>query len=256
MTASATSLSVTVAISTLGAGLERIRLPAPRAGLDYLILLQRPQEAPAPEQALLAGRGDVTLVPLDSLGLSNSRNAALDLACGDLLLFSDDDVTLDPAGILALRDRFAVLPDLVLAAGWRAERLPKGAREQALSRFNSGRICAPEFMVRREATAALGVRFDPAFGLGARHGVGEDYVFVTDILRAGGRGRAVPVTVGAHPHESTGDRWDDPALLAARRAVIDRVFGPVGPGIWALFLLRHRRRFDAALPWLRAMFRL
>ncbi|MBU3036041.1 glycosyltransferase family 2 protein [Tritonibacter mobilis] len=244
-------LMVTVAVSTLGAGAGRLCLPEPRAGIEYLILVQRPDEAPS---GLWSERQDVVRVDLADLGLSNSRNAGLTRATGDLLLFSDEDVTLDPDGILALRECFAQDPDLVLAAGWRAERLPNPPPLPApLSRRNSGRICAPEFMVRMTALRSLGVRFDPDFGLGAVHGLGEDYVFVTDVLRAGGKGQMVPVVPGAHPHASTGDTWDDPALLAARRAVIRRVFGGWAPVVRLAYGLRHRHRLGGLMPMLRFM---
>ena len=245
MTTSRPRLTVTVAISTLGGGVARIRLPQPVAGIDYLILLQQPQAAPTDAcAALTGGRGDVVVAELPDRGLSNSRNAGLTQARGDLVLFSDDDVTLAPEGILALRDHFSADPALALAAGWRAERLPPAGALSRLTRFNSGRICAPEFMVRRDEVKRLGLRFDPEFGLGARHGLGEDYVFVTDILRAGGRGRAVPVVTGSHPHISTGERWDEPELLRARQAVIGRVFGIWAAPVRIAYALRHRRRFS------------
>jgi hypothetical protein len=239
-------LTVTIAISTLGARVEHIRLPDPQPGVDYLILVQKPQEAaPASLDRICADRPDVSLSRLDSLGLSNSRNAALRLAQGDLVLFSDDDVILILSGVCALRDCFSADPTLVLAAGWRAGRPPRNAGRGRLTRLNSGRICAPEFMVRRLSIHEIGVQFDLEFGRGARHGVGEDYVFVTDILRAGARGRTFPVVTGSHPGSSTGDQWNDPALLAARRAVLARVFG-----IWALpvrmaYVVRHRQRFGS-----------
>ncbi len=233
-----------MAISTLGAGLERICLPAAQAEIDYLILLQAPEAAPIGRaEALLEGRTDVTIVPCSDRGLSNSRNAGLRQAKGDLVLFSDDDVTLEVGGILALRAAFVADPALVLAAGWRAERLPAHPRRAQLTRFNSGRICAPEFMVRRKDTLSLGVWFDPDFGLGAPHGVGEDYIFITDLLRRGGKGLALPVVTGSHPHASTGEHWGDPVLLAARRAVLARVFGRWAGLVRIAYAFRHRARF-------------
>ena len=232
------SADLTVAISTLGAGIDRIQLPEPVAGIRYLLLHQRPQQVPS---VLL--RADVRVVALDTVGLSNSRNAALEQAETDLLIFADDDTTLFLDGVQSLAQSLAAAPDLALAVGWRAERLPSQARRAYLTRFNSGRICAPEFMVRRSLILAKGVRFDPDFGLGARFGVGEEYVFVTDVLRTGLRGITLPVVTGSHPEESTGDLWSDPTLLAARRAVIARVFGMWAPAIRTVYAFKHRRRF-------------
>ena len=238
-------LGVCVAISTLGDGLSRIRLPAPVAGLTYMILLQCPEAADPGIRKALEARADTRVLPLEGRGLSNSRNAALAQADQPLLLFADDDQALDPAGIMALAQAFVQDPGLALAAGWRAERLPVRARAQRLTRLNSGRICAPEFMVRLAPIRAAGLRFDPEFGLGARYGLGEEYVFVTDVLRCGLKGISVPVATGEHPHESTGDYWTDPVLLDARRAVLARVFGKWAGPVRFAYALRHRRRFSS-----------
>ncbi len=235
-------LGVCIAISTLGAGLSRIRLPAPSAGLTYMILLQCPEAADPGIRKALEARADTQVLALEGRGLSNSRNAALAQADQPLVLFADDDQTLDPAGIMALAQAFVQDPGLALAAGWRAERLSTRARAQRLTRLNSGRICAPEFMVRLAPIRAAGLRFDPEFGLGARYPVAEDYIFVCDILRAGLAGVSLPVVTGAHPHDSTGDNWSDPDLMRARQAMIRRAFGPWAPLMRLAYALKHRRR--------------
>jgi len=237
--ASPPQLEVLIAVSTLGTGLARIQLPEPCAGLSYLILVQQPQAGAADS---FANRGDVRVLLLEGTGLSNSRNAALDQAEAALLLFSDDDIALDLQGIQALAGCFKTDPHLALAAGWRAEYLPATAMQTQLTRFNSGRICAPEFMVRRAAVQAAQIRFDPDFGVGARHALSEDYIFVTDMLRAGLTGISVPVTTGSHPHASTGENWSDPALNQARQAVLARVFGRLAPVVRLGYALRHRKR--------------
>jgi len=91
------SARVCIAISTLGARAGSIMLPPAAEGLSYLILIQGAATAPFPE------RRDVTCALLDSTGLSHSRNAALDQCDAPYLLVSDDDLTLEPSGIGALR---------------------------------------------------------------------------------------------------------------------------------------------------------
>lgn len=235
-------LPVTIAVSTIGARVPALVLPPPCPGVDYLILVQSPGTAACAAQ--IVARGDVSRCDLQSEGLSLSRNAALDHATGALVVFADDDMTLSLDGIAALARAFQDDATLDFAAGWRRERLPhagRRARVQRLQHFNSGRICAPELMVRRSAVA--GLRFDPEFGLGARHGLGEEYVFVTDALKAGLRGRSFPVVMGSHPEASTGEDWSAPALMHARLAVLRRVFGSWAVPVRVAYALRHRRRF-------------
>lgn len=235
---------VTVAIATMGARLTGVSLPEPRARLMYLIVVQAAEGHALP--AALGGRSDVRVVHLDGHGLSRSRNAALEQARTDLLVFADDDMSLRPEGLLALADHLRARPELSFAAGWREGRLPRQGRRAGRHRLgltNSGRVCAPELIVRRNRVLGCGVRFDEAFGKGARHGLGEDYVFVADMLRAGMRGEALPIITGRHPGPSTGELWTSPAIFNARLAVQARVFGRGARLVHPLYALRHARRF-------------
>lgn len=239
---------LTIAISAMSDRLGGVTLPPPHPELRYLLLVQMAraggQERLDPG---LETRDDLRVVWLKGRGLSHSRNAALDLVQDRFILFSDDDITLCPAGIMTLLEALRADPALDLVAGWRAESLPGPDHPRAaphrLTRFNSGRVCTPEFMLRASAARRLDVRFDPQFGVGAPLPTGEDYIFVADLLRAGARGRSLPVITGRHPHESTGDIWNDPALLRARRAVLTRVFGALAPVVALAYGYKHRRRF-------------
>lgn len=239
---------VTLAISTIGTRVENLLLPEPRVGMEYLILVQA---ANHPIITLFQGRCDVRLVILESLGLSKSRNAALELAKSDLIVFCDDDLKLDLNGIAAMARSFEKDHALALAAGWRHQ--PTGekigvssadrrVREQRLTLFNSGRICAPELMVRRADMLKQQLWFDTNFGLGAPYGLGEECVFVTDALKMGLKGLSLPIVTGWHDGISTGGDWKDPTLMAARQQVLLRVFGAWAWMIRPIFAWRHRNQ--------------
>ncbi len=241
--------ALTIAISTLGTRLPGLVLPPPVTNVSFLVLVQK-HDGSNPWQ----DRPDVTVVTLHTVGLSHSRNAALDQASGSLLLFSDDDIALKMAGILALKRQLEQSPDLALIRGWRAEHLgqqSQSRRAQRLSLLNAGRVCAPELMIRTAPFRAAALRFDPRFGLGGRHGLGEEFIFVTDALKAGLRGLTVPVVTGSHPGASTGDHWQDPALIYARQMVLQRVFGRWAPVARLGYGIRHRRRFPDRAAWWR-----
>lgn len=216
-----------------------------------MVLVQNPDQAAGdPFEA----RDDVETLRLSTIGLSHSRNAAMGHAKGAFLVFVDDDMRLEIGGLMRLADHLAARPDLDFVAGWREGRLPssgKRAGPHRLSLRNTGRICAPELMIRRSAVAARGIGFDTDFGKGARHALGEDYVFIADMLRAGLRGEALPVVVGAHAGQSSGEMWRDPAILTARLAVQKRVFGPFAPLVHPLYALKHWRDFCSGVAALR-----
>ncbi|WP_150121288.1 glycosyltransferase family 2 protein, partial [Sulfitobacter sp. HI0076] len=85
---------ITVAIATLGPRASQISLPPPRPGLCYLVMIQR-----APDPLPHSDRPDLTYIALDSLGLSRSRNAALDACSTPYLVFADDDMQLETEGL-------------------------------------------------------------------------------------------------------------------------------------------------------------
>ena len=235
---------ITVAISTMGARVANISLPEETPGIEYLVLVQRSDGI----QPAALERRDVTVLHLKSLGLSNSRNAALTQANGDFLLFNDDDIELNTTGILELQKTFIDDPKLALAAGWRRERLPKSGARAGIHRLrtaNSGRICAPEFMLRLSLVRAANITFDPKFGLGAEFGLGEEFIFITDALKAGLKGVGFPIVTGAHPDESTGNDWQDPALMRARAAMLARVFGRRAAIARMAYAWRYRSRIGS-----------
>jgi glycosyltransferase involved in cell wall biosynthesis len=242
---STTSVSVppariTVAIATVGAQVCDIALPIQVQGLRYDVFVQRP-----PDKMPTSERDDLRYIRLATTGLSNSRNSALEQCQTPLLVFADNDMQLNTDGLSALAAALEAHPYLGFAAGWRAGRMPaKGprARRYALNKRNAGRICAPELMVRVADVRASDVAFDPHFGVGAAHPVGEDFIFVCDMLDAGLRGAAFAIVMGTHPGLSTGDDWHSPEILAARRAVLGRSFGAMAPAIRLAYVLRHRKR--------------
>lgn len=253
MTQAAHSLpTLTVALVTVAARLSRIALPPPMPGLDHVITVQALADAAAlPDWS---GRDDVQVWREPSTGVSANRNAGLARATGDLVLFCDDDIRLDLDGITQLREAFGRDPALALALGWREGRLPAAAsyhRPYRLTARNSGRAAPPEIMVRRQAVSEAGVLFDTAFGIGARHPLGEEYIFVTDLLAKGLKGCSFPVETGRHDGRSSGDDWADPDLLRARAAVLRRVFGPTTGPVRLAYTWRHRMRFHSVRAALR-----
>jgi hypothetical protein len=227
---------VTLAVAAMGRAeiaLSRENLPD---WCQLLVIVQKPEDVTARQS------GDLRQEEVydDGIGLSRSRNLALRLAATDLVLFVDDDMTLDLKGVARLRAEMIADLTLALAVGWRAGRLPPGtSRPVKLGKLNSGRVCAPEFMVRKSLIDKKGIQFDESFGVGTACPTGEDYIFVTDAMSAGLVARSYPVVTGSHPHQSTGDNWHDQALLAARRKVLSRVFGGWAPLLRVAYAAKH-----------------
>lgn len=223
-------------------------MPPPRPDIAWLVLVQRPHEAPP-----LPTRPDLTILPLPGAeGTSASRNAALEAARTPFVLFADDDVTPDMDGIARLLARITALPGgdgkapdiLTGRLTGSGKRYPETARRLHL--YNCGKTGTPEIMLRLDRVRARGLRFDTAFGLGSAQPLGEEFVFLADALKAGLSARFEPVTLGHHPGPSSGSDWTDPANLRARIAVLSRVFGRAAPVLRTAFAWKHRRALRAA----------
>ena len=218
------------------------------------MLVQEAEADPRVRQhlAALATRPDVAVELLASTGLSRSRNAALELARGDIILIADDDVGHLPGAYHGIRAFFAANPGASLLAGqsFAPDGQPRkrfAAGPHRLRLWNSGGISSHELALRRAPVRAAGLRFDEAFGAGAgtQAFLGEEYIFVADCLRAGLRGVYLPLPVSVHPTESSGFVWNGPTVARARAAVITRVFGAAAPPMRLAFALKNHRRFGS-----------
>jgi GT2 family glycosyltransferase len=194
--------------------------------------------------AQLMLRDDVEVQELESLGVAKSRNRNIWLAKGEYLVFGDDDVEFDVDGLIKA---IAYLDDhpqysLLLAmakdsAGNIRKRYPK--KIEKLTKFNSAKAATYEMIIRVDAIRQLGVWFDEEFGAGAKNYLGDEYIFIVDLLSAGGRAVFVPIVIATHPVESSGSRWGSEKDRQARAAIFTRVFGTAAPLIRLAFGLRR-----------------
>ena len=141
-------------------------------------------------------------------GVGRSRNNALDGASGDIVLFSDEDITYDDGYSARIIEAFKAHPDAdVLLFNVRVcekRRTYYIDSEHKVGFFNSGRYPAYSIAARRERLLACGVRFSLLFGGGAPYSAGEDSLFLMDMVRQHLKIVAVPVEIGMeHERESS-----------------------------------------------------
>lgn len=194
------------------------------------------------------------IVHMDTLGLSLSRNAAIDALRSQWALLADDDITLDIEAFSSLSQRLSDADDWD-RVGALATRLMKdpdtpwrndaqdlsvleGRRLPNLRRIQ--RINSMELVLNVAALRRWDIRFDTRFGLGAppTNG-GEEAMLMDSILRRGGRIVPVDLAPRLHPEESSGQAIN-PTTAFTQGAVHRLVFGP---SRWpALFLVYALKR--------------
>jgi hypothetical protein len=96
------------------AGFEQVRYP----DVEYILVdNRRAIPTPDPLPGLLVGRTGIRVVREERPGISAARNAGVAAATGDIVVFTDDDVRVDPQWLLAIGRRFASDPAIDAVTG-------------------------------------------------------------------------------------------------------------------------------------------
>lgn len=211
---------LTIGISALASDVPQLDLPAPNSDREIVIVVQGGSAPPF-------RRPDIRVETLETTGVARSRNRVLELARTDFLLFADADSSVISDGVDSVCDYLDRNPEVgvVLCQSLDergALRKHFASRIKRLSRWNSARAGTIELVVRCSAQQKADVWFDPKFGAGSQVQIGDEYIFITDLLAAGVVGRTLPIPVAVHPGQSSGHTM---GLLDHRVAVLDRVFG-------------------------------
>ena len=245
-----TTADLSLGFSSLVERVGGIRVPDSAADVEVLIITQRRDDSPVSPEVPEALRDRARLISLDSSGVAKSRNAAIDNAGRRYLLFADDDIVIQPDGVVAAARRLAesgaaiALCRAVDEGGHLRKNYPDGI--QKLTLRNSGKAATYEMVIDVEKVREAGVRFDERFGAGAPNFLGDEYIFIADLLRAGLRGESVPIIVAQHPEESSGSRWSVGGDLEARAKAIERAWNSRGTIAKSAFAWRNRHKFGSA----------
>jgi glycosyltransferase involved in cell wall biosynthesis len=244
--------TLTFGFSTLSNRVGNITFPPLRADREVLVIIQNPEDRAWTGKDLseIAMREDVEIVELTSLGVAKSRNAAIDRAQGKYLIFSDDDIQFVEQGLEEAIEYLEQHPkiDLVLGAainekGEKRKRYP--SEIGPLTKFNSAKAATYEMLIRVDAIRNKGIRFDENFGAGATNYLGDEFIFIADLIDAGGKGVSHPAVLAIHPEESSGSRWGSARDFNARLAIFDRVFGKGAFLIRLGFALRRTKELGS-----------
>jgi len=229
-------MKLTIGFSTLAERVSNIRFPS--SDFEYLVLVQNPNQV---SYQVPTG---ATLIEVAGKGVAKSRNQAILNAKTELLIFGDDDVVFNPEELSKAIQKFEQNPDLVMLLLAAKDETGKARKqyptsENKLTLYNSARAATYEMMIRVSAVKQLEVKFDERFGAGAELYLGDEYIFISDLIKAGARCEFAPIFAATHPSDSSGERWGTEVDRKARAAVFDRVFGGAAPIVRLAFGLRR-----------------
>ena len=227
-----------VLISTLDEGIRgvpEVLLPH-EEGVHYVVVWQHSPQHAASRLGIdeMKERVDVTLVEMEGVGLSRSRNKAMEVAVGLLsnpledavMLVADDDERLLPDAFERIRSAYESRPKLDAALFRLRSSIDhtyfKAYPSEAVSYRRRPRYyypCSCELTLRCRVWQTS-VRFDERFGLGAAYlCAGEEDVLLTDIERRGLHVLIVPADIAETDPLTTGSRVLEARVLRSKGGV-------------------------------------
>lgn len=241
------STKLTLGYSTLAERVPTLVEPPSRPEWETVLVVQNPIDFDWQGERFeaLKARENFRCQELASKGVAKSRNKAIELAQGEYLIFSDDDITFSEQGLLQAIEYLDAHPEVSLLLGQATDETGKLRKQYPsavtkLGSLNSARAATYEMIIRVADIRRLGIRFDEDFGAGAKNYLGDEYIFVVDLVRAGGNAVFVPITLAQHPTESSGSRWGSAEDRRARAIIFTRVFGALAPLVRLPFAIRRK----------------
>lgn len=242
--------SVSVVVPTIAQrteDLERCLASLGRASYPHVEIVLVDNRTSVPETdllpAMLARFPDVRLVAERRPGISAARNAGLAAATGDVVVFTDDDVRVQPEWLHAIGARFAREPELTAVTGLvlpaelatpsqlhyerfyggfggvrtfepltlrpaatrgRIEVVDEsGAVRRSFAVYGVGAYGAGANMAFRRSWLLDGHDFDLALGAGTKARGGEDLAALVGVIWSGGRIGYEPSAVVLHRHRQS-----------------------------------------------------
>ncbi|MEY4418109.1 MAG: hypothetical protein RIQ88_547 [Actinomycetota bacterium] len=221
-------MSLTFGYSTLESRLAQLKPPVLDQHPDWKVLVTV-QSGSASEPNLSAAPKGLEVYGFSGAGVTKIRNQAIKLAKTKYLIFADDDVTFDLVNI-AKAIEYMQLNNTALLLGQtkdEANQLRKNypTKITKLTKFNSAKAATYEMIVDLEQIKPKSIFFDENFGAGvAKTYLGDEYIFICDLLDANLNCVFYPITLAIHPKDSSGSKWGSNEDRVARALVFDRAF--------------------------------
>lgn len=221
-------MSLTFGYSTLQSRLAKLTPPDLVNHPDWKVLITV-QSGSAAEPDLSASPKGLEVYGFSGSGVSKIRNQAIRLAKTKYLIFADDDVSFNLTNIAKALDYMQqnktalLLGQAVDENNHLRKNYPKQITK--LTKFNSAKAATYEMIVDLDQIRSASLYFDENFGAGAsKTYLGDEYIFICDLLNAGLTCVFNPLTLATHPETSSGSNWGSKEDRIARALVFDRAF--------------------------------
>lgn len=232
---------ISIAISTISSRLNNLALEK-HTNVEYVIVHQKYDESSPDAVKNLKDRDDVIYIPLDTPGLSASRNVAILNSTGDYILIMDDDVTFSMYKIFHLIKKMQS-EGIDIGTYYHSYQgggsTMKTAKEIKLNFLTIAKPSSIDICVNRQAIQKNNILFDESFGLGTKHPSGEEMIFLSDCLKSGLSIKRYPLEICEHPPITSGsDFYSTKNKIKAKHAMFNRISHRLGNILFMLFVIK------------------
>ena len=176
-------LNIEIGLSTLNSGIYKINF---NKAFKYIVIHQISDEGDYSD-IISTLPENVRYISSHELGLSKSRNLAIENSKAEYLWIMDDDVEINDNAIQYIEDLITKNSESTLivvshSLGGIETREVK-EKTKKINVVSATRICSIDMIVK---ISDLGmIRFNTEFGLGAKYPSGEEYIFACNLINAG-----------------------------------------------------------------------
>ena len=202
---------------------------------------------------------DVLWVDSNEIGLSKSRNMALDNASGDYLVVADDDLEYVDGYNNTICDAFKKNPnaDVIVfqVEGIEHEFKKYGRKAKRLFYLGSLHVSSVEIVIRKDSIKKYNIRFAEEFGAGAKYKMGEENIFLFDCLKAGMKIYYEPKVIAKlHMNESTWFSGFNKKYFLDRGAISRKLYGNIiGLFMIMVFAIKNHKKYKSTMNIIRAL---
>ncbi|WP_318472297.1 glycosyltransferase [Photobacterium leiognathi] len=217
-------------ISTYGKRINDIKLTdlPKKENVSYLIVVQQIDLSSFNNHLL---RDDVRILLLSTIGVSKSRNYALKNAKSEseILIFMDDDIKFVDENLDLILDvyknkeiKFATHQIINEKGNLRKKYINNKEQHNLFTILKYGTV---EISVRHDFIKNNNILFNEKFGAGSELSACDEPIFLSDIIKKGGKGCHIRKNLFIHPDESNGLFSSNINSIMSRGAMFKVIYG-------------------------------
>lgn len=177
-------LDIEIGLSALNSGIYKIKF---RSDCRYL-LIHQVTNGQNYSDFVRSLPSNVRYIESNEIGLSKSRNLAIENAKSDYLWIMDDDVDIYDEAlsyIYRLITKYNESPLLIVSHTLKKDAVETKEKIKKVNIVSAAGICSIDMIIK--ISALKNVRFNTEFGLGTKYPSGEEYIFACELIRSGGK---------------------------------------------------------------------